>query len=136
MSSDSFSKRDSKHAADAMPLTMSAAMPASLLRLATCLLVAVTLSALAVAYASFQSRQLFIELQALQDQHTRQQVRLGQLLLEESVWSSLAIIEQKASDQLGMQVPDASSIIVTDTIVTDSTVTDKEQQLAMRERLQ
>ena len=83
------------------------------LRLTAVLLVVVTLSALAVVYSSFKSRQLFIELQSLQVQATRQQIQLGQLLLEEGAWSSLAMIEQVASDKLGMQAPANHSIVVT-----------------------
>ena len=83
------------------------------LRLTALLLVALTLSALAVVYSSFKSRQLFIELQSLQNQATHQQIQLGQLLLEEGAWSSLAMIEQVADDKLGMRVPANDSIVVT-----------------------
>lgn len=85
------------------------------LRIAALLLFIVTLSALAVAHTSFKNRQLFIELQALQNEATQQQVTLGRLLLEESAWSSLATIEYKASAHLSMTVPRPDQLVVVST---------------------
>ena len=85
------------------------------LRIAALLLFIVTLSALAVVHTSFKNRQLFIELQALQNEATQQQVKLGRLLLEESTWSSLAAIEYAASTQLSMAVPQPNQLVVIST---------------------
>lgn len=82
------------------------------LRLAAILLVVVTLSALCVVYTSFKNRQLFIELQTLQNEATGQQIELGRLLLEESTWSSMAIIEQVATSELAMKVPAPEQVVV------------------------
>lgn len=87
------------------------------LRLAAILLVLVTLSALCVVYTSFNNRQLFIELQALQNEATAQQTELGRLLLEESAWSSMAMIEQIATDELAMKVPAPEQIVVAKQLV-------------------
>ncbi len=82
------------------------------LRFAAILLLLVTLSALCVVYTTFKNRQLFIELQSLQTEATRQQIQLGQLLLEESTWSSLAMIEQVASAELNMEVPNPEQLVI------------------------
>lgn len=82
------------------------------LRFAAILLLLVTLSALCVVYTTFKNRQLFIELQSLQAEATRQQIQLGQLLLEESTWSSLAMIEQVASAELNMEVPNPGQLVI------------------------
>ena len=86
------------------------------LRIAALLLFIVTLSALAVVHTSFKNRQLFIELQALQNEATQQQVKLGRLLIEESTWSSLAAIEYKASAKLSMTVPRPDQLVVVSTL--------------------
>ena len=76
------------------------------------LFAAVTASALAVAYVSFENRQLFMQLQRLETEQQHLQTRLGQLLLEESAWSSPALIEQLAAEEIGMSVPQPADIIV------------------------
>ncbi len=76
------------------------------------LFIGVTASALAVAYVSFENRQLFMELQRLEVEQQHLQTRLGQLLLEESAWSSPALIEQLARREMGMSVPEPGDIVV------------------------
>ena len=76
------------------------------------LFVAVTLSALSVAYVGFENRQLFMQLQQLEAEQQQLQTRLGQLLLEESAWSSPALIEQMARREMGMSVPAPADIVV------------------------
>ena len=76
------------------------------------LLVLVTVTALAVVYSSFNTRQLFIQLQALQAQAAAQQVTQGRLLLESSAWSSLASVENAARNQLSMREPSAQQLVV------------------------
>lgn len=67
------------------------------------------LSAFAVVFSSYQSRQLFHELQTLQHEVGTLQLEWRQLLVEEGAFSSHLRIEQKASEELGMHVPKASS---------------------------
>ena len=76
------------------------------------LLLLVTVTALAVVYSSFNTRQLFIQLQALQAQAAAQQVTQGRLLLESSAWSSLASVENTARNQLSMREPSAQQLVV------------------------
>ena len=76
------------------------------------LLLLVTVTALAVVYSSFNTRQLFIQLQALQAQAAAQQVTQGRLLLESSAWSSLASVENAARNQLSMREPSAQQLVV------------------------
>ena len=76
------------------------------------LLLLVTVTALAVVYSSFNTRQLFIQLQALQAQAAAQQVTQGRLLLEGSAWSSLASVENAARNQLSMREPSAQQLVV------------------------
>lgn len=76
------------------------------------LLVLVTVTALAVVYSSFNTRQLFIQLQALQAKAAAQQVTQGRLLLESSAWSSLSSIENTARNQLSMREPSAKQLVV------------------------
>ena len=76
------------------------------------MLLLVTVTALAVVYSSFNTRQLFIQLQALQAQAAAQQVTQGRLLLESSAWSSLASVENAARNQLSMREPSAQQLVV------------------------
>ena len=76
------------------------------------LLVLVTVTALTVVYSSFNTRQLFIQLQALQAEAAAQQVSQGRLLLESSAWSSLSSIENTARNQLSMSEPSAQQLVV------------------------
>mgnify|MGYP000176842088 CR=1 FL=1 len=82
-----------------------------LLRIGGTLLL-VTLSALAVVYTTFTNRQMFIELQTLERWERETQVELGKLLIEESTWSSPALVEQQAREQLSMQAPKTKQWLV------------------------
>lgn len=82
------------------------------LKLVVLLLALVTASALAVVYSTFKNRQLFIELQQLEGQERHMQIELGKLLLEESAWSSPAVVEQLARRELSMQEPGAKDIVL------------------------
>tara|TARA_B100000767_G_C19754549_1_gene532320 strand:+ start:1040 stop:1387 length:348 start_codon:yes stop_codon:yes gene_type:complete len=84
----------------------------SYLRAIAVLLVLVTSSALAVVYSSFNTRQLFIQLQALQAQAASQQVTQGRLLLESSAWSSLSSVERAARNELSMREPSEKQLVV------------------------
>ena len=69
-------------------------------------------SALGVVYSSFQSRQLFGDLQQQTRETTRLEEEWGRLLLEQSTWASHARIERLAKSKLGMVVPTPDSVIV------------------------
>lgn len=76
------------------------------------LIVAVFLSALAVIDARNENRMLFARLQQLRQQRDQINVEWGQLLLEQSTWSTHARIEQVATQKLGMVMPQHVEIVV------------------------
>ena len=73
---------------------------------------AVLLSALGVVDARHENRMLFAQLQQLHQQRDHLNVEWSQLLLEQSTWSTHARIEQMATQQLDMHVPDHPRIVV------------------------
>ncbi|MGH8320694.1 MAG: cell division protein FtsL [Gammaproteobacteria bacterium] len=76
------------------------------------LVVAVFLSALAVIDARHENRMLFAQLQQARQQRDQMNVEWGQLLLEQSTWSTHARIEQMATQKLDMQIPLHPQIVV------------------------
>ena len=78
----------------------------------SCLVAAVILSGMAVVYAKFLSRSLFVELQQLRA--TRDQVDLewGRLQLELATQGALGRVMDIADSRLQMQVPEAEQIVV------------------------
>jgi cell division protein FtsL len=77
-----------------------------------CLLfTAVLASALGVVYSKHQSRQLFIELQALQALRDEMSIEWGRLQLEQSTWAAHGRIENIAAQRLHMHLPAVGSII-------------------------
>lgn len=81
-----------------------------MLRVNLLLAVLLALCALAVVTARHQARKLFVELQALEQQARALDVEWGRLQLEQSTWAMHARIEQIASQQLRMAVPDLKRI--------------------------
>ena len=77
------------------------------------LLLAVLLSAFAVIDARHENRVLFAQLQQLRQQRDALNVEWGQLLLEQSTWSTHARIEQMAPQKLDMEIPQHVEIVVT-----------------------
>jgi len=73
---------------------------------------ALILTALGTVTAQHKSRKLYVELQQQQDHATQYGVEWGQLQLEQSTWAMHSRIEQIASQQLHMQVPDVKRIQV------------------------
>jgi cell division protein FtsL len=73
--------------------------------LAGFLLVALVGSAIAVVDARHQSRQLFIELQALNRARDELNIEWRQLQIERSTWAAHARVEQLAREKLKMDVP-------------------------------
>ena len=76
------------------------------------LITAVFLSALAVIDARHENRVLFASLQQLRQQRDQINVVWGQLLLEQSTWSTHARVEQIATQKLGMEMPAHPEIVV------------------------
>jgi len=76
------------------------------------LLVLIVLSALAVIYSTYKSRQLFSALQQEYRHEVQLEERWGRLLLEQSTWASHVRVEQLAMSELKMKVPQPSSIRV------------------------
>ncbi len=76
------------------------------------LIEAVFLSALAVIDARHENRLLFAQLQQLRQQRDQINIEWGQLLLEQSTWSTHARIEQMATQKLDMEMPMHPEIVV------------------------
>lgn len=76
------------------------------------LLLLISISALMVVYSSHLSRHLFYDLQAERVIRDELQVEWGQLLLEQSTWSSYGRIEELATNQLGMIVPEPHDLVI------------------------
>ena len=83
----------------------------SALTLITLLILIVT-SGLAVVLKEHQNRTVFHELQELKDQSNELEVKWGQLLIEQSTFGVEGRVEQKAVDDLKMQLPELSEIIM------------------------
>lgn len=73
---------------------------------------AVIISALAVVYAKYQSRTLFVELQTLNRARDAMGVEWGQLQLEQSTWTDHGRIEGIARSRLEMLVPETNQIVM------------------------
>ena len=76
------------------------------------LLVAVLGSGLSIVYTTHQSRFAFNALQELKDQSNQLETEWGQLLIEQSTFGVEGRIDQKAAEQLQMQVPELSKIVM------------------------
>ena len=76
------------------------------------LLVAVLGSGLSIVYTTHQSRFAFNELQELKDQSNQLETEWGLLLIEQSTFGVEGRIDQKAAEQLQMQVPELSKIVM------------------------
>jgi cell division protein FtsL len=80
--------------------------------LATGLFVAVIVSSIAVVYARYESRRLFIELQRHAVIRDELNVDWGRLQIERSTWATLARVEKLADEKLEMQVPDPATVMI------------------------
>lgn len=71
------------------------------------------LTALAVVVTKHDSRRLFVELQALEQERDLLSMEWNQLQLEQSAWSTQSRIETAARSRLEMQLPpgDAFQVI-------------------------
>ncbi|MHB0990073.1 MAG: cell division protein FtsL [Burkholderiales bacterium] len=82
------------------------------MRMQLVLLMAVVLCALAVVTSQHQARKAFIALQQAQQQQRKLDVEWGQLQLEQSTWARHERVEKIATEQLQMQLPDATHMHV------------------------
>jgi cell division protein FtsL len=73
---------------------------------------AVLASSAGAIYCEHRSRELFIQLEALNGRRDNLQIEWGQLQLEQSAWSSHAFVERVASARLHMAMPAPQSIVV------------------------
>ena len=76
------------------------------------LFVAVLSSGLSVVYTAHQNRFAFNGLQELKDQSNELETEWGQLLIEQSTFGLEGRIERKAVNQLRMEVPELSNIVM------------------------
>lgn len=81
-------------------------------RLNLILFFALMFSALGLVNAQHKARNLYIELEQLNQAEKQYNQEYGQLQLEQSTWAMHSRIEQIASRQLQMQVPDSKRIQV------------------------
>lgn len=79
------------------------------------MLVILTASALAVAYASHLNRALYGTLTDLRDERDAYQRQWTQLLLEQSALNAHSHVEGRATRELGMTVPAREDIVVVTT---------------------
>ena len=78
----------------------------------SCLTAAVILSGMAVVYAKFLSRSLFVELQQLRATRDQVDMEWGRLQLELATQGALGRVTDIASRRLQMRVPAAEQIVV------------------------
>lgn len=76
------------------------------------LAVLVLVSALSVVYAKYESRNLFIQLQALRSRRDQMNVQWGRLQLEQSTWATHSRVERVARDRLGMVMPSPDAVVI------------------------
>ena len=72
----------------------------------------VLVAGLSVVATTHENRIAFNELQVLRDQANGLEVEWGQLLIEQSTFGVEGRIEQKAFEQLQMEVPDIAKIVM------------------------
>ncbi|WP_043526787.1 cell division protein FtsL [Litchfieldella xinjiangensis] len=82
------------------------------LGLVSLLTLLVLASATAAVTASHLTREQYARLQQLEREQNQLQTEWGQLLLEESAWSSPARIERLAVERLEMRLPDINEVEV------------------------
>ncbi|MBC7696879.1 MAG: cell division protein FtsL [Bacteroidia bacterium] len=81
-------------------------------RLTLILFFALIFSALGLVNSQHKARNLYIELEQLNQSSKQADQEYGQLQLEQSTWAMHSRIEEIASQQLQMQVPDAKRVQV------------------------
>ncbi len=76
------------------------------------LVLAVLASAIGVIYAKHEGRKQFVQLQALERERDQMNVEWGQLQLEQGTWATHSRVERVARKRLGMEMPDAKSVVI------------------------
>ncbi|MCS3466406.1 cell division protein FtsL [Pseudomonas sp. JUb42] len=74
------------------------------------LFIAVLVSAIGVSYSAHWNRQLLNSLYSELSVRDKAQAEWGRLILEQSTWTAHSRIEQLATDQLKMRIPNAADI--------------------------
>lgn len=82
--------------------------PKIILGLGICVLI----SAFGVVYSKHVTRQLFTQLQSLEQEAEALQIEWRQLLLERGTWAADARIERIAKERLDMRVPEPHQIVI------------------------
>ncbi|MDE2305277.1 MAG: cell division protein FtsL [Gammaproteobacteria bacterium] len=67
-------------------------------------------SATAVVYERFRTRELFAKLEKLDAERDSLDTELGRLELEQSTWSSNALVERTAGAKLHMSMPQPADV--------------------------
>jgi cell division protein FtsL len=67
-------------------------------------------SAAGAIYAKHRSRELFVELEKLNQKRDNLEIEWGQLQLEQSAWSTHSFVENVASGKLKMNMPQPADI--------------------------
>lgn len=75
------------------------------------LIIAVLVSGLGIVYTKHRSRQLFIDLQALQRLRDDMEIEWEQLQLEQSTLATDVAVDQRARSRLDMLIPDPAAVI-------------------------
>jgi cell division protein FtsL len=82
--------------------------------LAGLLIVAIMASAVAVVYVKYQTRLLFVDLQAMRGQREALDVEWDDLRLEEASLSNTVRVERRARHQLDMHLPERREMRIID----------------------
>ena len=83
----------------------------SFLQLLMCIVLCI-FSAVAIIYIKHQSRELFIELEALNAERDKLNIQWSELKTEENVWATPMRIEREAINKLNLQRPPIKKIKV------------------------
>lgn len=70
------------------------------------------ISSMGVIYSKHVSRQLFAQLQSLQNKRDELHVEWSQLLLEQGTWATDVRVERVAREHLNMLVPSPGTVVV------------------------
>lgn len=73
---------------------------------------AVLASGVGAVYCRYRARALFIHLEQLSRQRDNLDIQWGQLQLEQSAWSTHALVESVAQNKLHMKMPAPKDIVV------------------------
>jgi cell division protein FtsL len=75
------------------------------------LIVALMASGLGIVYTKHRSRELFIELQALQQHRDDMEIEWEQLQLEQSTLATVVAVDHAARTRLNMLIPDPNAVV-------------------------